>query len=84
LIISNARVNAWISSKLGTSFAATLDAGAGATLSAGAGAELSGGAAKAKPEQANRLQAKANECRVMGNTEGAIRIMTAGERGGSL
>jgi hypothetical protein len=73
LIISNARVNAWISSKLGTSFAATLDAGAGAELPAGAGteAELGGGAAKATAEQPNRPQARTNEYRVMGNTEGA-------------
>jgi hypothetical protein len=74
LINSNARVKAWISSKLGTSFAATLDAGAGAELLAGAGvgAELSGGAATAVPQQANdRPQTRTNEYRVMGNTEEA-------------
>ncbi|HJR11322.1 MAG TPA: hypothetical protein VJ823_07885, partial [Rhodanobacteraceae bacterium] len=60
-----------ISWKLGTSLAATLDAGAGAELPAdgGTGAELSGGEAKATPQQANdRLQTRTNECRVMGNT----------------
>jgi hypothetical protein len=68
LIISNARVNAWISWKLGTSSAATLDAGAGIELIAGAGtgAELSGGAAKATVQQASDMpQARKKEYRVM-------------------
>jgi len=67
-------VKAWISSKLGTSFAATLEGGAGAELlaDAGIGAELSGGAAKAAPQQANdKPQTRTNEYRVMGNTEEA-------------
>jgi hypothetical protein len=71
LIISNARVKAWISSRLGTP-AAAREAGAGAALPAGAGtvAELSGGAAKATPQHANdRPQARTREYRVMGSTE---------------
>jgi hypothetical protein len=73
LIISKARVKDWISWKLGTSLAATLEAGAGAVLLAesGIGEELCGGAAKATPEQANRPQVKTSECRIMGNTEDA-------------
>jgi len=74
LIISNARVKAWISSKLGTSFAATLDAAVGAEVLAevGIGAELCGGAAKATPQQTNdKPQTRTNEYRVMGNTEEA-------------